>query len=118
MPHAFSQFPDDENSIHKLIVGLICCAVAIPFQSVLKVTFVKAATPRCCPELQLAYFMGFRMDWNWRKTRPGILRALSAQARNSEAKLRATKTQNLEPRIEPAPARKACWRTDLALRVR
>ena len=54
-------------------------AVALPFQAVLKVAFIKSSTPRCCPELQLAYFVGFEMDWNWRKTRPGRLRALLAQ---------------------------------------
>ena len=43
--HFLVQFPDEASPRDKLIVGAICCAVALPFTLVLAEMFAKACEP-------------------------------------------------------------------------
>ena len=55
-------------------MGLVCCAVAIPFGYILGEAFAKSNEPEF-PELQLSWPLKFRIfklhqRWNWAQTRP------------------------------------------------
>ena len=67
------QFPDETAFRDKLIVGLICCAVSIPFTYVLFEAFAKSNEPEF-PECQLSWPIPLRVfklheHWDW-KARP------------------------------------------------
>ena len=69
---AWCRFPDDDVPEHKVIVALICCAVAIPFIYVLGEAFTKSSEAEF-PELQLSWpwkyrILKWRQRWNWAET--------------------------------------------------
>ena len=84
-PPAHSQFPDDQSFVDKVVVGLICTAVALPFTLVLSEVFTVSGEPEF-PELQLtwpitlkALFVTFKQRWNWAEVKPGKAYVMSAR---------------------------------------
>ena len=77
------QFPDDSSGRDKLVVGLICAAVSVPFTYVLVEAFAKSNEPEF-PECQLSWPARFRFvrpveHWDWTVSRPGPVRVMMAR---------------------------------------
>ena len=67
------QFPDDDNPVDKLVVGLICAAVALPFSLFLSRAFGASSGPES-PELQLSWPGNYklvlgRQTWHFAESR-------------------------------------------------
>ena len=70
-------FPDEASPRDKIVVGLICVAVAIPFTYI--IGEVLAASNVAEPEGQLSWkgpqkglFLKFKEEWDWRRSRPWL----------------------------------------------
>ena len=81
------QFPDETSIRDKIVVGLICTAVAVPFTNIIGEVFAKSNEPEF-PDLQLSWplkvwtrllFLRWKDPWDWRRSRPGALRAMAAR---------------------------------------
>ena len=81
------QFPDETAFKDKIIVGLICTAVAIPFTYIIGEVFAKSNEPEF-PEAQLSwpkklftvgFFLKLNERWDWQKTKPWKFRVMTAR---------------------------------------
>ena len=90
------QFPDETAFKDKIVVGLICTAVAIPFTYLIGEVFAKGNEPEF-PELQLSWpmkwwtrglFLKMKERWDWRHSRPWKFHVTTArQAHEGQGKI-------------------------------
>ena len=85
------QFPDETAFRDKLIVGLICCAVSLPFTLVLAESFAKSNEPEF-PENQLNWPAKLKVlrpiqRWDWARTRPGKVEVMCARFSHEPMKI-------------------------------
>ena len=79
------QFPDEENTTDKFIVGLISAAVVLPFTTVIFEVFEHSTEPDFTklqlnwPFLLKVLFATLRQRWNWAESKPGKVYVMSAR---------------------------------------
>lgn len=94
------QFPDEDNGLHSIIVGLILVAVALPFKVIVEEILAQGNEPEF-PEQSMSWPLSYRLllgkqTWHFLESKPTLLTVLFARFAHEKINVRRQRERKRE----------------------